>query len=156
MGMREDIAGIVQDRVRWIHSAPATYTNAAHNIFTIAGGPILILAIIEFLDTALGGATQTRVAVGGNACDAGAVAINAGGQYASVPSPLSAARAKAASAQLGFVPNVAAATAFEGIVGVVGGPGIVTWTFSVVAMGAAERVSLHMAYRLMAPGVTVS
>jgi hypothetical protein len=135
--------------VKVISSVPATYTNAAHVIFTIQGGPILIYNLIEYLDTALGGATQTRLDVNGIFLDAGAVAINAGGIGASVVSPLSAARAKAASAVNAFVPNVAAATAIESLQGVVAPIGTITWTFSVVAMGALERVSLHMVYRLL-------
>lgn len=137
-------------------TVPATYTNAAHTVLNITGGLALILAIIEYCDLALTGATQTRVAVNGNNMDAGAVAINAGGAQALVLSPLGN-QAKEASDVAVEWPQIAAITAEAGR-GILAGPtpGTIIWTFSVVAMNAADRVSLHVLYRKIHPQALIA
>ena len=125
-------------------SVPNTYGAGAQNIFAITGGMVIIHGIFEYCDTALGGATTTRVAVGAVACDVGAVAIDGGGQFGIVVSPLDAAVAKIAAVLAVQAPSL---LGFATNQGVIAGPGVnIVWTFAGAAMGGAERVSLHVLY----------
>lgn len=139
------LVGDLHNRELFVASAiPATYGAGAHNVLAITGGMVLIHQILEYCDTALGGATTTRVAVGAVACDFAAVAINAGGQFGICVSPLDAAVAKIATALAVQAPSL---LGFATNQGVIAGPGVnIIWTFAGVAMGAAERVSLHVVY----------
>ncbi len=143
-GIAQLIADMHNREMFIAQTLPASYGAGAQNVLAITGGMVLIHGIFEYLDTALGGATTTRVAVGAVACDVGAVAIDAGGQFAIVVSPLDAAVAKIASALAVQAPSL---LGFATNQGVIAGPGVnIVWTFAGAAMGGAERVSLHVLY----------
>lgn len=149
MSLSSLVAEVYNSKLFMAHSVPATYGAGAQNIFAITGGPVWIKAIYEYCDTALGGATTTRVAVGAVAMDVGAVAINAAGQFGIVVSPLDAAVAKVASALAVQMPSLLGYATNDGVIA---GPGVnIIWTFAGVAMGAAELVSLHVAYYKLTP-----
>jgi len=151
MSLKTIVQSIWGDKVTVVSSPPATYAAGAQNIFAITGGPVLILGIIEYLDTALAGATTTSVEIGALPMDGGGVAINAGGIGAVVVSPLDSLGVivKVASALVVPLPSLLGLAA--GGVGVVAGPGVnIVWRFAGVAMGAAERVSLHVMYQKLA------
>ncbi|TET14048.1 MAG: hypothetical protein E3J81_07445 [Dehalococcoidia bacterium] len=151
MGLKALIASIWGDKVNVASSVPAIYAAGAQNIFAITGGPVLIAGIIEYLDTALAGATTTTILIGALPMDGGALAIDAGGIGAVVVSPLDSAGviAKVASALVVPIPSLLGLAA--GGVGVVAGPGVnIVWTFGGVAMVAGELVSLHVMYRKLA------
>ena len=157
MSLKSLIAGLWTDKVNVVSSVPAIYGAGANNIFAITGGPVLIAGIIEYLDTALAGATTTTVLVGALPMDGGLLAINAGGIGAVVVSPLDSAGviAKIASALVVPIPSLLGLAA--GGVGVVAGPGVnIVWTFGGVAMVAGELVSLHVMYRKLAPASLIS
>jgi len=142
---------IENDRVA--SSSPAFYTAAAHTIFSVTGGPVWIKAMVEYLDTAMTNATTTTITVCGVACDAGAVAINAGAIGSVVVSPL-AVFAKTASALAQVFPNVAAITGESGR-GMIAGLGDIVVTFATV-MAAADRYSLHIVYQKLSPASLIS
>jgi len=154
MAFGQELADLYQRQSFWVHSTPAIYTNAAHNIFAITGGMVLIEQIIEYCDTAMNGATQSRIAVGAVTMDGAAVAIDAGGQFAIVVSPLDAAVNKIASALAVQAPSL---LGFATNQGVIAGPGVnITATFSVVAMTTTDLYSLHVKYRKIHPQALIS
>jgi len=137
-----------------ISSVPATYAAGANNIWAITNGPVWIRAMFEYCDTALAGATTTNLLIGAVGLDTGALAINAGGQYGIVASPLDAAVAKIASALAVQMPSLLGYATNDGIIA---GPGVnIIWTFAGVAMGAAERVSLHCVYTKLTPNSLIA
>ena len=126
-----------------VSTQPAFFAAAAFNMFTITGGPVYIVALVEYLDTAMTNATTTTWTVCGVNADAGAVAINAGAIGSVVLSPLNAS-AKNASALAEQWPN-AAGVATQGGFGMVAGLGNIACTFATV-MAAANRYSAHIMY----------
>ena len=159
MGLGQLVRSLHTRAPMWVHSAPATYTNAAHVIFNIRGGLVEILAMIEYCDLALTGATQTTLLIGAQIADAGAVALNAAGQFGMVVSPLGNT-AKLASALVVQCPTLASVALAR--IGVVAGSRAIpaaaiaiTWTMSVVAMAAGDRVSLHILYRPITVGAYI-
>ena len=127
-----------------IETQPAFYAAATFDMFAVTGGPVIIDALIEYLDTAMTNATTTTWNFETLALDAGAVAINAGAIGSVVVVPLDGT-AKPASALGTQGPiTVAAATAFTK--GFVCGLGNIDVTFATV-MAAADRYSAHMIYR---------
>ncbi|KKN52937.1 hypothetical protein LCGC14_0607380 [marine sediment metagenome] len=134
-------------------STPAFRAAAAIDIFDITGGLVLIHSIIEYCDTAMTNATTTTISVGAVGMDAGAVAINAGGQFAIVVSPLNAAVVKVASVLAVQAPSL---LGFATNQGVVAGPGVaITVTFATV-MDAADRWSLHVLYEKIHPAALIA
>jgi hypothetical protein len=134
---------------QWVHSVPATYAAGAHDIFDIVGGPVWITALLEYNDTAIGGATTTTIAVGAVGLDAGAVAIGAAAIDTLVVSPLDAAVAKIAPALAVQMPSL---LGFATNIGVVASPGVaINVTFAGAAMGAAENVSYYVCYQKLLP-----
>ncbi len=127
-----------------IETAPAFFAAAAFNMFTITGGPILIKALVEYLDTAMTNATTTTWTVNAVAADAGAVAINAGAIGSVILSPLSAG-AKTASALAVPHPTVVGVATQAGF-GMIAGLGEIACTFATV-MAAANRYSAHMVFQ---------
>lgn len=136
-----------------VSSVPAFYAAAAATIFNITGGPVWIKAMVEYLDTAMTNATTTTITVCGVACDAGAVAINAGGIGAIVVSPLSA-NAKNASALADQWPDATGVATQAGF-GMMAGLGAIVVTFATV-MAAANRYSLHIVYQKLSPASLIS
>ena len=156
MSYGQQLADLYNRQEHWVHSTPASYTNAAHNIFAITGGLVLITQILEFCDTAMTGATQSEILIGATALDAGGVAINAGGINAFVASPMDSLGVivKVPSAVAGPSPSL---LGFAATMGLVSGPGVnIIVTFSVVAMNAADRYSLHVKYRKIHPNALIS
>lgn len=148
MSLPQEIKAIYLRQEKVAHTVPATYGAGAHNVLAIQGGPVQVLGMIEYLDTALAGATTTTLAIGALAMDGGLLAINAGGQYSVCVSPMDSAGviAKVATAMSAPLPSLLGLAA--GGVGVVAGQGQnITWTFGGVAMGALELVSLYVIYR---------
>ncbi len=146
MSLASLIKGIRNDNYIVAETTPATYAAGAHIVMTIVGGPIQILLMGEYLDTALGGATTTAHTLNGVAQDAGGVAINAGGIGSVVIVPTTGL-VKVASALATPFPTL---TAFAGAsLGLVAGPSALGWSvlFAGAAMGAAERVHFFMVYR---------
>ena len=134
-------------------SVPAFRAAAAIDIFDITGGLVIIHGMFEYCDTAMTNATTTTIAVGAVGMDAGAVAINAGGQFAIIVSPLDAAVAKVASTLAVQAPSL---LGFATNQGVVAGPGVaITVTFATV-MAAANRWSLHVLYEKIHPNALIS
>ncbi len=152
-GIAQLVTDLHEREVFIASSVPAFRAAAAIDIFDISGGLVLIKAIIEYCDTAMTNATTTTIAVGAVGMDAGAVAINAGGQFAIVVSPLDAAVAKIASALAVQAPSL---LGFATNQGVVAGPGVaITVTFATV-MDAANRWSLHVLYEKIHPEALIS
>ena len=136
-----------------ISSAPAFYAAAAATIFSITGGPVWIKAMVEYLDTAMTNATTTTITVSGVACDAGAVAINAGAIGSIVVSPLHAG-AKNASALADQWPDATGVATQAGF-GMIAGLGDIVVTFATV-MAAANRYSLHIVYQKLSNAARIS
>lgn len=156
MAFGQELADLYIRQEHWVHSTPAIYTNAAHNIFAITGGIVYITQILEYWDTAPNGATQSTLLIGAVAIDGGAVAINAGGLNAFVASPLDPAGAinKIDSAVAGPSPTLLGFAASSGIVCA---PGVnITVTFSVVAMTTTDLYSLHVKYRKIHPNALIA
>ena len=154
MAFGQELADLYQRQSFWVHSTPAIYANAAQDIFAITGGMVLIEQIIEYCDTAMNRATQSTLLVGAVAMDTGALAINAGGQFAIVVSPLNVAVAKIASALAVQAPSL---LGFATNQGVIAGPGVnITVTFSVVAMTTTDLYSLHVKYRKIRPNALIA
>ena len=152
MSQSADIRAILNTKSYVASSPPAFYTAAAHNIFAIVGGMVLIEQIIEYCDVDPVNATTTTIAVGAVGMDAGAVAINAAGALGIVVSPLDVAVAKIASALTVQAPSL---LGFATNQGVIAGPGVnITVTFATV-MVAAGRYSLHVVYRKIHPGARI-
>ncbi len=126
-----------------VETTPAFYAAAAFNMFAITGGPIIIHALVEYLDTAMTNATTTTWTVNAVAADAGAVAINAGAIGSVVLSPVSAG-AKTASALAVPWPTVVGVATQAGF-GMIAGLGMIACTFATV-MAAANRYSAHLIY----------
>lgn len=144
MSLSADIKRISEDTDHKISSVPAFYTAAGQTIFSIIGGPVWIKTMVEYLDTAMTNATTTTITVCGVACDAGAVAINAGAIGSIVVSPLSA-NAKAASALAAQWPDPTG-VATQGGFGMIAGLGDIVVTFATV-MAVDNRYSLHIVYQ---------
>ena len=154
MSYTQQIADLYNRQSQWVHTTPAIYTNAAHAMFAITGGMVLIEQNIEYCDTAMNGATQSTIIVGAVGMDTGALAINAGGALAIVVSPLDVAVAKIASALAVQAPSL---LGFATNQGVVAGPGVnITVTFSVVAMTTTDLYSLHVKYRKLHPNALIT
>lgn len=138
-----------------VKSAPAFYTAAAHNILVISGGPVHILALVEYLDTAMTNATTTAITINAVAMQTGAVAIGPGVANRMVVSPLScaAAVAKVAPALVTQCPSLLAMAAAR--IGIIAVPGNITVTFATV-MAAADRYSLIALYRKLTPASLIS
>jgi hypothetical protein len=145
MGLASLIKGLRQDEVQVAETVPATYAAGARIVMTIVGGPIQIILMGEYLDTALGGATTTIHTLNGVA-QSTAVAIDAGGIGSIVVVPTTGL-VKVPSALAAPFPSL---TAFAGAsLGLIAGASALGWsiTFGGAAMGAAERVHFFMAYR---------
>ncbi len=127
-----------------IETTPAFYAAATFDIFAVTGGPSIVDAIVEYLDTAMTNATTTTWNFETLAFDNGAVAINAGviGSVVVVPLDTTAKPVSALGSQ-GPI-TTAAATAFT--TGFVCGLGNIDITFATV-MAAANRYSAHLIYR---------
>lgn len=153
MGLASRIKSLNQGQEYIVSSVPAFYTAAAHNIFAIAGGMVLITGLIEYVDVDVVNATTTTIDIGAVSVDAGAVAINAAGTGAIVASPLRAS-AKAASALAAPLPDETALAAPGGY-GILAAPGVnITVTFATV-MVAAGRYSLHVIYKKIHPNAII-
>jgi hypothetical protein len=149
MSLKTDVEQIMQQQLFVAHDVPATHGAGAYNAFAITGGPVWIRALLEYNDTAIGGATTTTIAVGAVGLDAGAVAIGAAAQYTLVVSPLDAAVAKIAPALAVQMPSL---LGFATNIGVVASAGVnITVTFAGAAMGAAENVSYYVLYQKLTP-----
>ncbi len=153
MGLNSKINSLATRNDNVISSTPAFYAAAAATIFSITGGPVWIKLLVEYLDTAMTNATTTTITVGGVACDAGAVAINAGAIGSIVVSPLSA-NAKDASALAAQWPD-ATGVATQGGFGMIAGLGDIVVTFATV-MAAADRYSLHIVYQKLSNASRIS
>ncbi len=152
-GLSQLVADLHNREMFVASSIPAFYAAAAQDIFAITGGLVIIHQILEYCDTAMTNATTTTIAVGAVGMDAGAVAINAGGQFATVVSPLDAAVAKVASVLAVQAPSL---LGFATNQGVVAGPGVnITVTFATV-MAAANRYSLHVLYEKIHPNALIA
>jgi hypothetical protein len=154
MSLASEIKSIYQSALFIAHDIPATHGAGAYNAFAITGGPVWIKALIEFNDTAIGGATTTTIAVGAVGLDAGALAIGAAAQYTMVVSPLDVAVAKIAPALAVQMPSL---LGFATNIGVVASQGVnITVTFAGAAMGAAERVSYYVVYQKLHPSSLIA
>ena len=156
MSYTQQISDLYNRQEHWIHSTPAIYTNAAHAIFAITGGLVLITQILEYWDTAPNGATQSTLTIGATAIDGGAIVINGGGINAFVASPMDSLGviAKIDSAVAGPSPSL---LGFAATLGLVAGPGLaINVTFSVVAMTTTDLYSLHVKYRKIHPNALIS
>lgn len=156
MSYTQQLSDLYNRQEHWAHSAPATYTNAVHAIFNITGGLVYITQILEFLDTAMTGATQSEITIGVVAIDTGAIVINGGGINAFVASPMdpAGAIAKIDSALAGPSPSLLGFAASSGLIC---SPGqAINVEFTVVAMNAADRYSLHVKYRKIHPNALIS
>jgi hypothetical protein len=130
------------------------YGAGAHDIFDILGGPVWIKAVIEYLDTALGGATTTTLAVGAVGIDVTGVPVSIqGAQFTIVVSPLDVLVAKIAPALAVQMPSL---LGFATNIGLVASAGVaITSTFAGAAMGAAELVSIHVCYQRLDPASSI-
>jgi len=158
MGLKALIASLWTDKVNVVSSVPAIYAGGLlQPIFAITGGPVLITGIIEYLDTALVGATTSHVTIGGVLMDAALAAIGAAGAGTVVVSPLMNAAKTTPPALTEFHPPYIALVAATLTFGVVAGPGQnVEWGFGGVAMVAGELVSLHVMYRKLSPASLIA
>jgi len=144
MGLAQIVKSLDMRLDHVVETVPAFYAAATFDMFAVTGGPVIIKAIIEYLDTAMTNVTTTTWNFETLALDAGAVAINAGAIGSVVVVPLDGT-AKPASALGSQGPiTVAAATAFT--TGFVCGLGNIDVTFATV-MAAADRYSAHLVYQ---------
>jgi len=157
MSYTQQIASLYSRGRQWAHSTPAFHGAGAEAIFAITGGIVLIEHIIEYCDTAMTNATQTFILIGATPLDSGTIVINGGGLGGLVASPMDptgiiakvdSALATSSPSILGYTGNIA---------GILSGPGVnIIVTFGGVAMNAADRYSLHVAYRKIHPNALIA